>query len=88
MADKKKLEDIVREAIEDEELGTTGEFPEGKISKDDLGEIKFAIAIYNSLVVVNFGSPVTWFAISPEQADELAAVLMEKAQEIRGERKH
>ncbi len=61
-------------------LGATGAFPEGKLDRTDEGELRFAISSTgDGLVRVDFGKPVAWFAISPNQAKELAALLMQHA---------
>lgn len=65
-----------------EELGATGQFPDGKMSNDDEGEIKFAIAHSSEQVVVNLGKPVAWLAMSPQQAMDVADVLRNHAEQI------
>lgn len=61
-------------------LGATGAFPEGKLNKTDEGELRMAVSSTgDGLVRVDFGKPVAWFAISPNQAKELAAHLMKHA---------
>lgn len=62
-------------------FGATGQFPEGKITDRDEGEIQFGIASAPNKVLVSFGKPVAWIAFTPEQAIALAASLMEKAQD-------
>ena len=62
-------------------LGKTGDFPEGKISEDDEGGLKMAVGIdgTNSLVVIDFGTPVTWLSMGPDEALELAKKIEEDA---------
>jgi hypothetical protein len=59
--------------------GKTGEFPEGKLNKDDEGALNMKIFHFEGHVHLDFGSPVKWFALGPEQARQLAAVLTEHA---------
>ncbi len=51
--------------------GPTGEFPDGKINFDDEGEIVIACGSYEGNVVIEFGSPIKWIVMSPDQAREL-----------------
>lgn len=60
-------------------LGGTGEFPEGKISGGDEGEIAFAVGTLDGKVVVHFGNPVTWLGMLPDEARELAKSLTKRA---------
>ena len=68
-------------------LGATGEFPEGKLTQDDEGEIKIAITNYEGKVIINFGSQVTWIGFTPELAEAVALSLLEKAAKAKQERK-
>jgi len=63
-----------------DQLGATGAYPEGKLNKDDEGALQFGIARGgDGLVHINFGKPVAWFAIPPNDAKQLAALLMKHA---------
>ena len=53
-------------------LGATGEFPEGKLTDSDEGEIKLAVGASQGKVVIDFGTQVTWIGFTPKQARELA----------------
>jgi hypothetical protein len=60
--------------------GATGEFPDGKITEDDEGELEFSVGpLANGLVGVKFGKPVAWMALPPDTAIELATMLVESA---------
>lgn len=61
-------------------------FPEGKISKDDLGEVEMAIAAdkEKKVVVIAFPKSVDWLAFGPDFARKLAAKILEKAKELDG----
>jgi hypothetical protein len=67
-------------------LGPTGQFPEGKLTQADKGEIKIAITSYQGKVVIDFGSQVTWIGFTPEQAEQMAHSLLEKAAKAKEER--
>ena len=62
-----------------ENLGATGDFPHGKLNGNDEGGIRFAIGEDGGSVVINFGTPVTWLGMPPEQAVTLAEALIAKA---------
>lgn len=62
-------------------IGATGEFPEGKFHSSDEGALKFAVANRDGKVVLLFGTPVTWMAMGPEQAREVAQNLIKHASE-------
>lgn len=61
-------------------LGPTGEFPDGKIRRDDEGQIRLAITHREGNVIIAFGSPVAWIGFDPEQARQIAALLIEHAE--------
>jgi hypothetical protein len=67
-------------------LGATGEYPRGKLNDDDQGEIRIAIAADMSrrLVVMDFGTPAKWIGFTPEEASNIADLLMEKVNKLRG----
>ena len=68
-----------------EGLGATGEFPDGRVTDDDEGEIRFAVAADSErgLVHIDFGKPVHWMAMTPEQATEVGMLIRAKALEIK-----
>lgn len=67
-------------------LGATGRFPRGKHRPDDQGELKSAITAnpINHTVFIDFGKPVAWLALPPEDAEALAAALIQSAKKARG----
>ena len=66
-------------------VGATGTFPMGKLNDDDQGGIKMAIAYdpIDGLVRVEFGKPVAWLGLPPNEAKALAAILLKKAAEAK-----
>ena len=61
-------------------LGATNKFPRGKLHPGDEGELQFAIGRDSKgLVHVNFGKDVSWFALPPETAIQLAKSLLHHA---------
>lgn len=66
---QKKLDDLTKQL----ELGATGQYPEGKLTEADEGEIKIAIGVHEGKVVIHFGGkPVKWIGLSAQQAREMA----------------
>jgi len=63
---------------------TTGNYPEGKLSTDDEGEIAvgFAADKEKNLVYIEFGKPVAWLAFPKKLALEMAETLKKKAEEL------
>ena len=55
-------------------LGPTGNFPEGKLSQDDEGELRLGLAcdLAKNAVVMAFGTPVTWLGLPGPVATSLA----------------
>ena len=63
-------------------LGATGEFPQGKITEDDEGEIKLAVYHRENKVIMDFGKSTAWIGFDAQQAGELASTLIKHAREI------
>jgi hypothetical protein len=62
-------------------LGATGEFPRGKLNADDEGAIRLGVTHSQGNVVIEFGTPVKWIGLPPEQAMDLARAIMQHAGE-------
>ena len=60
-------------------VGPVGAYPHGMLTKQDEGSIQFAIGSKNGKVVIDFGAPVAWVGMTPQQAMDLAASIMSKA---------
>lgn len=64
------------DVVEEGKPGPTGEYPDGKLNKDDEGELQFAVGVTNTGdVFFDFGVKVKWIAMEPSQAIELAKVI-------------
>jgi len=61
-------------------LGSTGLFPEGKIRHDDEGQIRMAIGSRGGKVILDFGKSVVWIGFNPQDARNLAALLLRHAE--------
>lgn len=78
----KKTMETNNDKVDTSKIGATGEFPQGKLTQDDEGELRAGIAVYKDKIVINFGKPVTWLALDTVQALDLAKMLTEKATEV------
>ena len=63
------------------QLGATGQFPEGKVTKEDEGEIRLAIGSKTGTVFIEFGKPVAWIGFTPQQAKQIALTLLDHAEQ-------
>lgn len=63
-------------------LGSTGKFPDGKLNEDDEGEMRIAVGIEDSCVIIMFGELVSWIGLTAEGARDLANSLIEKAKSL------
>ena len=69
------------EWVENPELGKTGKPADPKIAEDDDGELRFAVGVAPSgEVFMDFGTSVKWIAFEPDQAIEIANIMMLNAQ--------
>ena len=70
--------------VKDFKLGATGRFPYGKADASDEGEIAIGIAAdhANGIVRLQFGKPVGWLGLPSSHARQMAALLIEKSDEI------
>ena len=68
-----------------EELGPTGQYPDGKLSEDDDGELRFALAHDPSkdIVVMSFGVPVNWLGVPAPIAEHISRGLVAHASRLR-----
>lgn len=66
----------------DQKLGATGRFPEGKLNENDEGELRAGITIHKGKMVINFGKPVTWLALSKKEVEALIELLSRRLPEL------
>ncbi len=63
-------------------LGATGTFPRGKLRDDDEGGIRMAVGIENGVVMIAFGSQVTWLGLPKAEALALAESIRANAEKL------
>lgn len=76
------LSQLMNNEAKNKGFGETNNFPEGKITKADEGEIKFGVTLKDEKVIINFGKPVVWLGMTRDQAEELGRLLIDKAKGI------
>lgn len=66
------------------QVGPTGEYPDGKISEDDGGELRIAVSLdrERGLVNMDFGTMIKWFSMSPLDAVGLSQALVEASKAL------
>lgn len=64
--------------------GPTGQYPEGKLTGDDQGELQIAIGHKKGVVWIELGTPTKWLACPPALARQLAAHLFNHAHAVDG----
>jgi hypothetical protein len=65
-----------------DKLGATGKFPKGKINEHDEGELNIGITKnYNGKIMIDFGKPVMWIGLDPEEAIAIANAIIAKVKE-------
>lgn len=56
-----------------------GEFPDGRLNKSDEGAVAVMIGHEKGKVVMQFASPAAWVGFTPDQAMEIAQLLITHA---------
>lgn len=62
-------------------IGPTNEYPEGKLTNEDEGELAFAVFGDKGKVIIDFSTPVRWIGFTPEQLMKLIKLLFKHAKE-------
>lgn len=60
---------------------TDDQFPQGKIHDSDEGEVALTFLTMKGNVVVDFGKPVVWVGMPPQQAVDFANRMIRQARE-------
>lgn len=64
-----------------EEIGPTGDYPQGKLNESDEGALNIGLATIDGNVMFNFGKPIVWFAMPLNEAYSFAELIIAKANE-------
>jgi hypothetical protein len=63
-------------------LGSTGEFPRGKVDEADEGELRMAIFDRDGTVFIDFGKKTAWIGLDAATARQMGALLIHHANAI------
>lgn len=82
--DEQRESELQKMFQEQRELVSSRKWPNGRISGDDDGQLVFKIGSdpEKELVYLEFPKPVTWTAMPPQQAIELAQLLIRHARGV------
>ena len=78
------LEPLGEDENKIEPIGATGTHSEGKFNEDDEGDLRLAIAAdhVDGIVRIEFGKPVSWLGLPPDQALHFGQMIINKAKEF------
>lgn len=60
------------------------EYPKGRMSADDAGALAMKLSSAQGVVRIDFGKPVTWLGLGPNDARALAQLLLRHADQVEG----
>jgi hypothetical protein len=81
--DFQKRRELMRDLLNTASFrGALGEHVEQKSSPEDEGAIQFAIGEANGKVVIDFGTPVHWLGMTPQQAADFASAVLKRARQV------
>ena len=80
--DPRGVPEFVRQMLEEPLKGATGTYPEGRLGQHDDGAIQFALGERDGKVILDFGNPVSWLGMNPQQAVALAEAIIAKARVV------
>ena len=74
-------DDKAKRAMSEAMADIFGEFPNGRLNKDDEGAVACAVGHEKGVVKLLFPKPVAWIGFTPEQALDLAQDLIKHARQ-------
>lgn len=77
-----ELNNVLLNMAKKNQLGATNQFPEGKLTEQDQGEIRVAVGSHEGKVIMNFGKPISWIGFTKEQAREIGTLLIRRSEEV------
>jgi anti-sigma factor ChrR (cupin superfamily) len=69
----------------EDEIGPTGEYPNGKLNEQDDGAMHYSVDTdhENQCVIIEFYKPVAWMGLGKEDALMLAKALTSRANKLK-----
>jgi len=89
-SDQPAMRDFDRQRMElaaqQMKLGATGRQTLPPVTHDDEGEIQLAVShdATKRKVYINFGKPIAWVGLTPEQATDIGEAFLSHSRECRG----
>jgi len=84
--DNEELESLFNDKLQEFRPKEVDQYPDGKITPGDEGQIKIEISAHDGKILVDFGTSIKWIGFTPEQAIEVGQCLIQQATE-QGQRK-
>jgi hypothetical protein len=63
-------------------IGKLDQFPDGKLGPHDEGAIQLGVGEMDGKVMIDFGTPVHWLGVSPQEAADLAMLIVARARAV------
>lgn len=84
MEDTQGREELIQKFQAQQNGTASPEYPDGKLNKDDEGElaIKIGVSAKHQQVIVDFSKPTNWIAMPPQNAVDLAMAIINQARVI------
>lgn len=81
---KTAMDEIMRRFVDQVEGRAKRKFSDGRIGPNDDGDVSFACSAdaKNKIVILDFGKPVSWIGMQPEQAVAIAEMLVKFARQV------
>lgn len=71
--------DDITKQLREHMKGLMGEYPQGRLNKDDAGAVAMSVCVESEKVILRFAKPVAWVGFTGDEAIELAQVLIKHA---------
>jgi len=84
MPDTEKLDQQMKREAAEQGLGSMGTFSEGKLNKEDEGDIKVGLKIEGEHVILNFGVYVSWLGMTGDEAINMGEHLIQAGRSAKG----
>jgi hypothetical protein len=82
--EQRKQRELMERFIGQVEDRAKRNYSQGRIGANDDGDLAMAITAdrAKNIVIIDFGKPVTWMGLPPEQVNGLVNLLMQKLREL------
>lgn len=63
-------------------FGSTGDFPRGKLTDDDEGELRLGVTVRDKTLIIAFGKEVAWLGMDRATAESFANSILARCKEL------